>query len=210
MMLRTNRVDSFEKCALAGGKCRSIGAVCGEKRGRSCKNQHAKLSFGWHRGPPCRSLASMPTPKRGVCPKSATGALGVYTLRDGTWRSLVARSLWEREVAGSNPAVPTNGSPANVGFPLAERLHFVLHVIAAGDGAGVRGGPHGRRSGRALRRALRGAEPRTGNIRNGIGSGPGTRAPARSSFRSRSCAREATFPTGCCSRGGGRSRPSSR
>ncbi len=30
----------------------------------------------------------------------------LYTVRDGTWRSLVARSLWEREVASSNLAVP--------------------------------------------------------------------------------------------------------
>ncbi len=25
----------------------------------------------------------------------------------GTWRSLVARLLWEQDVAGSNPVVPT-------------------------------------------------------------------------------------------------------
>lgn len=28
----------------------------------------------------------------------------------GMWRSLVARSLWEREVAGSIPAIPTLAS----------------------------------------------------------------------------------------------------
>ena len=28
-------------------------------------------------------------------------------LRVGTWRSLVARLLWEQDVAGSNPVVPT-------------------------------------------------------------------------------------------------------
>src|SRR5680860_1187328 len=28
----------------------------------------------------------------------------------GTWRSLVAHLLWEQGVAGSNPAVPTEGS----------------------------------------------------------------------------------------------------
>ena len=34
------------------------------------------------------------------------------TTADGAWRSLVARSLWEREVAGSNPAAPTDVSAA--------------------------------------------------------------------------------------------------
>ena len=31
-----------------------------------------------------------------------------YTLQDGAWRRLVARVLWEHEVAGSNPAAPTD------------------------------------------------------------------------------------------------------
>ncbi len=30
----------------------------------------------------------------------------------GAWRSSVARLLWEQEVAGSNPAAPTEESPA--------------------------------------------------------------------------------------------------
>src|SRR3954452_3413653 len=29
-----------------------------------------------------------------------------YLFRHGAWRSLVARLLWEQEVAGSNPAAP--------------------------------------------------------------------------------------------------------
>jgi hypothetical protein len=30
----------------------------------------------------------------------------------GMWRSLVAHSLWERRVAGSNPVIPTLAEPA--------------------------------------------------------------------------------------------------
>src|SRR5215203_2540584 len=37
----------------------------------------------------------------------ATSRARLYTGAIGAWRSLVARSLWEREVAGSNPAAPT-------------------------------------------------------------------------------------------------------
>ena len=29
-------------------------------------------------------------------------------MRNGEWRSLVARAVWDREVAGSNPVSPTN------------------------------------------------------------------------------------------------------
>ena len=39
------------------------------------------------------------------------GTSGVFRLElprfFGTWRSLVARLLWEQDVAGSNPVVPT-------------------------------------------------------------------------------------------------------
>src|SRR5688500_9954525 len=35
----------------------------------------------------------------------------------GTWRSLVARLLWEQEVAGSNPAVPTEQEGRAVSAP---------------------------------------------------------------------------------------------
>jgi hypothetical protein len=51
-------------------------------------------------------------PPNGECRNDRSGGSALYTLPGGTWRSLVARSLWEREAAGSNPAVPTNGSPA--------------------------------------------------------------------------------------------------
>jgi hypothetical protein len=30
-----------------------------------------------------------------------------YNLWRGMWRSLVARGVWDAEVAGSNPAIPT-------------------------------------------------------------------------------------------------------
>src|SRR6266542_6345728 len=48
-------------------------------------------------GAPRRSHASLP----------ARGTASRYTGRHGTWRSLVARSVRDAEVAGSNPAVPT-------------------------------------------------------------------------------------------------------
>ena len=32
--------------------------------------------------------------------------MAAYTSDDGTWRSLVARLLWEQEAPGSNPGVP--------------------------------------------------------------------------------------------------------
>jgi hypothetical protein len=31
----------------------------------------------------------------------------MYSYKNGTWRSLVARLLWEQDVGGSNPLVPT-------------------------------------------------------------------------------------------------------
>jgi hypothetical protein len=34
------------------------------------------------------------------------GLIRLYTQTSGAWRSLVARLLWEQEVAGSNPAAP--------------------------------------------------------------------------------------------------------
>ena len=37
---------------------------------------------------------------RSICPI-------ILALDVGTWRSLVARLLWEQDVAGSNPVVPT-------------------------------------------------------------------------------------------------------
>ena len=46
-------------------------------------------------------------------------------LRVGTWRSLVARLLWEQDVAGSNPVVPTSADSFGEGlrpFPVAWML----------------------------------------------------------------------------------------
>ena len=39
--------------------------------------------------------------------------------QDGVWRSLVARPLWERKAAGSNPATPTHYHGAIYGCPAA-------------------------------------------------------------------------------------------
>ena len=52
--------------------------------------------------------------------------------------------------------------------------------------------------------------PERVNARNAIGRGRGTRGSARSTWRSRSCARGRTFRSGCWSRAGGRSGPSWR
>ena len=41
-----------------------------------------------------------------ICPIDAK-ALYCLFVDVGTWRSLVARLLWEQDVAGSNPVVPT-------------------------------------------------------------------------------------------------------
>src|SRR5207247_1757490 len=54
-----------------------------------------------------------------------------YTDRLGTWRSLVARSVRDAEVAGSNPAVPTQGWG---GPPPAARPHlFSLRVTLCSE-----------------------------------------------------------------------------
>jgi hypothetical protein len=47
---------------------------------------------------------------------------------DGTWRSLVARTLGVREVASSNLAVPTNKKR---GFPIFRRKAFQFFVAIA-------------------------------------------------------------------------------
>ena len=48
-------------------------------------------------------------PQRGPAVHAASlSGWRLYTATAGTWRSLVARPLWEREAAGSNPAVPTS------------------------------------------------------------------------------------------------------
>jgi hypothetical protein len=38
--------------------------------------------------------------------RAAEGPKPYLSCRHGAWRSLVARLLWEQEVAGSNPAAP--------------------------------------------------------------------------------------------------------
>src|SRR5687767_3683056 len=47
----------------------------------------------------------------------------------GAWRSLVARSLWEREVAGSNPAAPTGSVVATVAAGAALRPGPALGAV---------------------------------------------------------------------------------
>ena len=44
-------------------------------------------------------MIGSPTARDGI-------AIRPYTAGCGAWRSLVARLLWEQEVAGSNPAAP--------------------------------------------------------------------------------------------------------
>ena len=55
----------------------------------------------------------------------------LYTVDDGTWRSLVARSLWEREVASSNLAVP---------IIVMRALVAIVAVVMIGSAAGCAGG----------------------------------------------------------------------
>src|SRR5690606_31199853 len=47
----------------------------------------------------------------------------------GMWRSLVARPLWERKVAGSSPAIPT--SPAAVDSAIAVAVALAASVTVA-------------------------------------------------------------------------------
>ena len=58
------------------------------------------------------------------CRSSAILAPAVFV---GTWRSLVARLLWEQDVAGSNPVVPTSADSLGEGlrpFPVAWMLRI--------------------------------------------------------------------------------------
>lgn len=51
--------------------------------------------------------------------------MAAYTSDDGTWRSLVARLLWEQEAPGSNPGVPTRNPLVTAGFCCRERQQIV-------------------------------------------------------------------------------------
>ena len=42
-----------------------------------------------------------------AAPPASKSAIISFAVFAGTWRSLVARLLWEQDVAGSNPVVPT-------------------------------------------------------------------------------------------------------
>ena len=48
----------------------------------------------------------------------------------GTWRSLVARLLWEQDVAGSNPVVPTIGSQCGSGNQLGSHFLYASAIHA--------------------------------------------------------------------------------
>jgi hypothetical protein len=65
--------------------------------------------------------------------RDATSEVRLYTLSIGAWRSLVARSLWEREVAGSNPAAPT----ARSAVALNSRVPRSGFVAAIASGAAL-------------------------------------------------------------------------
>ena len=118
-MLGTYLVDVLHERTFAHRKSRGIRRADNKKAGTSCANEHAKLSFSLHRRATLTIHAGGAHPPSGGSsePRRAAPGSGGSTLRrDGTWRSLVARSLWEREVAGSNPAVPTT-NPCSGGIP---------------------------------------------------------------------------------------------
>ena len=75
------------------------------------------LAYWFASGPP----KSTSPPRVASCPPG----------HDGAWRSLVARPLWERKVAGSNPVAPTRSSAHTEsrhlrGVPQGRRLLGVL------------------------------------------------------------------------------------
>ena len=55
---------------------------------------------------PCVALGLGPTVSRQ--PRQACGQLRLARQSHGMWRSLAARLLWEQEVRGSNPRIPTS------------------------------------------------------------------------------------------------------
>src|SRR5919204_3318455 len=52
--------------------------------------------------------------RRGCRAFARPAVQGVPFSDDGTWRSLVARLLWEQEAGGSNPPVPISNLPVPV------------------------------------------------------------------------------------------------
>jgi hypothetical protein len=80
--------------------------------------------------PSSRIQKTRPPPKNDLAPFQLRFDNWVFPdildLLDGTWRSLVARTLGVREVAGSNPVVPTNQK----GFPVRNRKAFVISATA--------------------------------------------------------------------------------
>src|SRR2546423_13146225 len=58
----------------------------------------------------------------------------VHSWDDGAWRSLVARVLWEHEVAGSSPAAPILPSPKSGRLKAPRLLPDATHRCRATTG----------------------------------------------------------------------------
>src|ERR671917_814057 len=116
----------------------------------------------------------------------------------GTWRSLVARLLWEQEVAGSNPVVPTSGGAFVLRAERSRRGPESLGVLSAAPapegpcGFGAAGlttpGPRslrlGSASGRKLCAASSGGQgPRPEDPATTAKNQPGTRSAIESTIR---------------------------
>jgi hypothetical protein len=82
---RRTRMPAAASSSVAGTDRQPVGLSIHASDGAASKRPGSWTTLGCARPPPCSN---------------------------GTWRSLVARSLWGREVAGSSPAVPTTPSDA--------------------------------------------------------------------------------------------------